>query len=116
MADELIPSSTPNDGGDQKSAADDSGHKHDSEPKKEFSPTNSDRVEHAGLTKLEWGGFFVDLYVTLWIWSDLVGCHDIKRLMFLLAAILVAHGVLCYFFFKILKSWRWASAIWIVLG
>jgi len=69
----------------------------------------------AGLTTLEWGGFFADLYVTLWVWSDLIGCHDIKRLVFLLATIFVAHGVLCYFLSKILKTWRIAVIIWIGL-
>ena len=61
--------------------------------------------------------FFADLYVTCWIWSDLVGCHDRARLILLWFALGVAHGVLCYFAFKVLNQrWKWPAIIWLALS
>jgi hypothetical protein len=114
MADDL-PHPTPEKGGDDQPTANNANNEHGGQPKNKLNPTNSRIKERAGLTTLEWGGFFADLYVTLWVWSDLVGCRDIKRLIFLLATVFVAHGVLCYFVSKILNSWRWAISAWIVI-
>lgn len=111
MADDP-PSVTPEKDGDHQSTANNPADKKAAEPKKKFQLPKRKTQKNSGLTKLEWGGFFVDIYVTLWIWSDLIACHDIKRLIFLLAAVFVAHGVLCYFLSKLFKSWRWALVAW----
>jgi hypothetical protein len=110
-----LPSSTPEKSGDNKATTNAASNENDGKPEEKLNPTQTQKGKKSRLTKLEWGGFFVDLYVTLWIWSDLVGCLEIKKLSFLIATIFVAHGVLCYFLSKIFKSWRWALTVWIVL-
>jgi hypothetical protein len=115
MADTL-PSAAPENGGDNQGAANYPADKEAAEPKKKFQPPKRKARKDSKLTGLEWGGFFADIYVTLWVWSDLIACHDIKRLIFLLAAVFVAHGVLCYFLSKIFNSWRWALMVWFALS
>jgi membrane protein implicated in regulation of membrane protease activity len=113
---EQLKSPAPENGGDNQGTGNNPADKEAAEPKKKFQPPKRKARKNSRLTGLEWGGFFVDIYVTLWVWSDLIACHDIKRLVFLLAAVFVAHGVLCYFLSKIFKSWRWALVAWFALS
>jgi hypothetical protein len=103
MSDDL-PSPTPEKSGDEKSADKTTGDERNGKPDEKFK-----------LTQLEWGGFFGDIFVILWVWSDLIACHDFDRLVFLFAALVVAHGVLCIFISKIFNSWRFALILWILL-
>jgi hypothetical protein len=103
MSDDL-PSQTPQKSGDEKSA-----HKTASDER------NGKPEINLKLTQLEWGGFFGDVFVILWVWSDLIACRDFNRLVFLFAALVVAHGVLCIFISKILNSWRLALVLWFLL-
>lgn len=115
MSDDL-PSAIPEKGGDSKTVAQKPTDKEAAKPKKKFQPPKRKAKKKSRLTGLEWGGFFVDLYVTLWVWSDLIVCRDIKRLVFLLATVFVAHGVLCYFISKFLNSWWLALVVWFSLS
>jgi hypothetical protein len=116
MSDKLNPSSTPEKNGNNKPAANKPVDKSKDQSKKKFNPAQKRTRKNSRLTGPEWGGFFVDIYVTLWVWSDLIACHDIKRICFLLPAVFVAHGVLCYFISKIFNSWRWALFVWFLLS
>jgi hypothetical protein len=111
-----LPSSTPEKGGDDKAAANASRNEHDGKPSKKFNPADMrGKRKKSRLTQLEWGGFFGDIFVILWVWSDLIACRDFNRLIFLLAALVVAHGVLCLFLSKLFSSWRWTLVVWVLL-
>jgi hypothetical protein len=115
MNEKLI-SQVPENGGDKQGTTNNPADKETNAPKNKLRPSKRKACKNPRLTGFEWGGFFVDLYVTLWVWSDLVACQEIIRLAFLMATVFVAHGVLCYFISKIINSWRLAFVVWLVLG
>jgi hypothetical protein len=114
MADNLIPSPPSEKGSNGQSGNDSPGKEHASKPEDKLDSSQGNEQEQ-GLNRAKWAGFFGDIFVILWIWSDLIICRDYARLIFLLAALLVAHGILAYFIFRSLKSWRWSIVIWLGL-
>lgn len=107
----LIPPPTSEKSGDKKPGNGSATNKQESHPETKLKATQF----YTRMTQLEWGGFLVDFYVILWIWSDFIECHDFSRIIFLFAALLVAHGVLCYFLFKLIDVWKLSVFIWILL-
>ena len=77
MSDDL-PSLIPEKSADQKAAADSSSKECGGELEEKITRSRIFINKVSRLTKFEWGGFFADLYVTLWVWSDLVSCRDLS--------------------------------------
>src|SRR4051794_39330509 len=102
MADDLPPA-TPIVSGDKQSPTNASSHKQGEQPKEELNPSNLKKRKRKLLTRGERIGFWGDVFVILWIWSDLAGSHGLTRLILLCLTLSVAHGVICYFLSKIWK-------------
>jgi hypothetical protein len=107
-------SKTPEEGGSDNNAVTNST-SNEQQPQQELNPPKPKKRKKTLLSKTEWSAFSGELFVILWIWSDLVGTSSLNRLIFLCIALFVAHGVLSVFLSKLLKSWRWAILIWVAL-
>src|SRR5689334_13754813 len=99
MTDNLIPSPPSEKGNNTETGNDSPGKEHAPKPKDKLDSSQRSDQEQ-GLNGAQWVGFFSDLFVILWMWSDLIVCHDFGRLIFLLIALFVAHGILAYFIFR----------------
>jgi uncharacterized protein with PQ loop repeat len=117
MSDDL-PSSTPENGGDDKTAANKAGDENDNKVKKEGRPRKP-RVEK---NIVPWGQIF-DLGGTglvFWVWAEIIKCHDLDVLIFLGATLTVFQAGPCHFIYSLLKKFRWSFKlsffIWVVLA
>jgi len=55
----------------------------------------------------------------LWVWGELIRCHDTTVLCFLGAALTLLQADPCYVIYRLLKKFRWSFgfslALWMVL-
>lgn len=102
MADNL-PSSTSENGGSNKSATNKSSDENGGQTEKQFKPPDSSKRKKPRLTKTEWREFIGILALILWIWSEVIKCHDLSILCLLGMALLLLYAAACYFVLKLFK-------------
>jgi hypothetical protein len=110
-----LPSTTPEKSSGNKSATNAASDKQGGKPEKQFKPTQTSKRKKPRLSvgeRLELAG---SLILVPWLWSDLIDCQRFSKLFFDALALCFAHGVVCYFLAKFLKSARWGIVIWIAL-
>ncbi|MGA2221078.1 MAG: hypothetical protein ABSH21_04730 [Verrucomicrobiia bacterium] len=116
MGDNLIPSSTPEKGRNEQPTTNSASEKHDPQPEEKLSPTQTKKRKKARFTTAQWLEFLGSAAWCLWLWADLIECRDVGRLRFLVGALLILHSVFCYLLAKLLRGFRMALGVWILLG
>jgi hypothetical protein len=116
MGDDLIPSTTPKEGGDEKATANAASNEHGTKPKNQFNPKPRGTRKNHRLSKAQWAEFLSLSSVIFWASSDLIVCHDIKRICLLVVALFVGYAASGYFLNKLFKGLRWVLVILIGLG
>ena len=113
MDDESLQPPAPKVGQNDASAEDTSGGEHGDEPQDYLGPRK------LRLSPFQWCGLAIDVAVTFWIWSDVIGEHGIVPLCLRGIALLFSHGVICYYIFILLKGIKGAHiyslSVWIIL-
>jgi hypothetical protein len=116
MAD-ILPSATPEKGGDDKTAANATSNEHGGKPKNKLKPrqTRSGKASLTWTQIIECGG----TGLVFWLWGEIIHCHDISELCFYALALTVFQAGTCHFIFKLFKRFGWslrlAFSSWIVL-
>jgi hypothetical protein len=118
MADESKPSAASENGGDGKSSTDSAHDEHDCKPEKKLGPAKPNKGKKPSLTKTE----IVEcgsVPFVLWMWAELVRCHDILVLLILGAAITILQIAPCHFIYELAKKWKPALRLmfagWVLL-
>jgi hypothetical protein len=118
MANDLIPPTTPKDGDKDKPAPNDSGNKYTGQPQNRLqsaTPLRGKKSHFTATQLIECGG----IAFILWIWSEIVRCHDAVILCILGLALLPLYGGFCHFIYNLIKQFRWALqlaiSVWILL-
>jgi hypothetical protein len=118
MADDL-PSTTPENGGQDKGSADESAHKRKKQPKKEKKPSDAKCRKDSRITLKQLFDFGGIAGVCL-IWAEMIGCHEAWKLITYGVALLFLYLLLCHFLYELLRKQSWsvwlAIIVWFLLA
>ena len=110
MAHDLIPSATPEEGGNNMAATNEANFLSKTNPDKEIKTEKRKIKKWFGYTKTQWKEIAGFLVLVPWLYDDLWDSQEISKLCLLAASIAIAQGVLCSFLNNRIK----ALAVWLI--
>jgi hypothetical protein len=114
MADEL-PSSTPEPSGNQQAATPNPRQERDGFPKKNLAPPNSGERKKSRFPNSKRVEFAAALGLVVWVWSEMMGTHDISKLCIQWVIIAIFDVPVCYYFSKWINSARFGHILFFLL-
>jgi hypothetical protein len=79
-------------------------------------PPDADKGKEAKLTLRDCIGFLAEIVLILWLWANLVECHNIAALIIYFVALFIAQSAVCYSLFAVFRKCWWIWLAWIGLN